>query len=128
MPENVNEQVAWNLSEILIGQIGNLLQKANTEFINGKIANAFVSMQTIRLLINQDLAPEEITALNSAELEAIKIMNSGSIYTGFTTNESKKKQYFLGRAIFVDYHNLIMGALKRHGYSIPPKPDSTRIN
>lgn len=127
MPDNTHEQVAWNLSEILIRQIGGLLQKANTEFINGHIANAFTTMQTIGLLIFHDLAPEEVTAITNAEKEARDIINSSGLYIGFKVDSNKRDKYFDGRTKFITYHNLIMKALKRHGYSIPPKPDTARI-
>lgn len=126
--ETSNEQVAWNLSSILIEQIGLLLKKAITENINGKIGNAFRVMQNIRLLIHHDLSPDEVKDLIDIEKKASAIINNGDLYKGFKADEDKKAKYFIGLELYIKYHNKIMNALKKHGYSIPGKLDSTRIN
>jgi len=122
-----SEKVSWNLSEILIKQIGNLLAQASSNFIAGRIGNAFTMMQTIRMLIHQDLKKEEIKDLNTAEKDAKNMSNSADLYKGFQIDAERQKKFFEGRLKYVEYHNLVMDCLKRHGYSIPPKAEAHRI-
>lgn len=126
--ESTNEQVAWNLSSILIDQIGLLLRKAVIENINGKIGNAFRIMQNVRLLIHHDLNEDELQELIELEKKASIIINNGDLYRGFEEDDQKKTKYFIGLECYIQYHNKIMIALKKHGYSIPGKLDTTRIN
>lgn len=123
-----NLQVSWNLSESLILQISNLLQNATNNFINGKIGNAFTSMQAIRLIINQDLISSEIKDLDKKEKEAALMINYNQVYRGFAVDGNKQTYFFKGREKYLAYHHAIMAALKLHGYSIPSRPDSKRLN
>jgi len=125
--QSESEKVSWNLSEILIKQIGNLLAQANSNFIAGRIGNAFTIMQTIRLLIHHDLGEKEVKKILKSEEEATSMINNTDMYKGFNVDEGKKILFFDGRAKYVLYHNLVMSCLKEHGYSIPPKAETHRI-
>lgn len=121
------EMVSWNLSQNLIQQIGNSLQQATRAFIDGKIASAFTIMQSISLAIHQDLAPDELKLIEKMEADTADLVNYGSTLKGFTNDANMKERYNRGRIKYIKYHHQIMKSLKRHGYSIPPKADHTKI-
>lgn len=129
MPDKVevSQQVAWNLGSSLIMQISNLLQNASNHFIAGRIGSAFTIMQAIRLIVDQDLDAEERQEIIKQEKKAASIMNHSDVYRGFEIDHKKKTSFFQGRQIYLDYHNQIMAALKKHSYTVPAKQDTVKI-
>lgn len=122
------EQVSWNLSQMLIIQIGNLLSEASKYFIMGSISDAFVRIQSIRMLISHDLSEEELSSLLDLENKyGGQIINGGNLNKGFKTDDRKLKVFTDGRTYFIQYHGKVMNSLKKHGYSIPPKQDSSKM-
>ena len=124
-----NDQVAWNLSQNLIIEIGNLLRGANRDYIEGRVGNAFIKMQTVVSTIIQDLKPIELEDIIKYERDNAEFMiNYSTVFQGFAIDKGRLHTFNQGRFKYLNYRMKVMCALKKHGYTIPPKTDHTRVN
>lgn len=122
-----SEQVAWNLSQQLIFQIGHLLQRASQNYVTGYMDKCYFDVREIRTLIFADLSKEEIIELKTLEGKITNaIAKSRSKISSKPTEEEKKyraiQNLFLSR-----YRERMMELLSKYGYLISKKQDSSRM-
>ena len=111
MEAGETQQVSWNLSQSIIMEIGNLLQRANTYYLSGHLDQWFFSLKAIKMRFIQSLEPKEREEL--AELE-LNIISMGSFKLAMIQVEN--------------YNERIMDLLQRYGYAMKLRDDLTNIN
>lgn len=108
-------QSGWNLSQALIMQIGELLRQASYEWLNGYSGKAFWCYREIFYLVLPDMSIKELKKGRNLELEYFR-----------NSKENGMKSINLN-IILTNYRSFIMMVLKRHGYFISRKEDSSRM-
>jgi len=115
--EKNSEQVSWNLSQALINEISSLLLQSNTQYLQGKIDQAFFSLKAIKLRIIQNLSEEECQAFRKLEnLSFLKLEKA----------TEQQKLFLIGRN-YENYNNLVMRSLQKYGFLIPFKQSSKQM-
>jgi len=115
--ENINptsNQVEWNLSSAVIGEIQTLLGISNRSYLNGNLSKAFWCLKAVKFRFIQSLNTEERNGLKKLEK---------SFMLGI---KERKKGYMA--YIYEGYTEKIMDLLELYGYLIPKKKDSKRIS
>jgi len=142
MEENTNQEVSWNLSQQIINQIGYLLQKASSDYANGKIYPCFVSTTEVSLFLEPHLTNEEKnkliglennfnrTIMQINEASQIKERDEFEYYTLKTkkTRLNIKKLISERIKILTTYRKLILNLLDKYGFSVSRKKDNTKIS
>ena len=109
-----SDQVEWNLSSAVIGEIQSLLGISNRAYLNGNLSKAFWCLKAVKFRFIQSLEPDERNDLKELEKKFMKGIRE------------KKKGY---RAyIYEEYTEMIMDLLESYGYLIPKQKDSKRIS
>jgi len=111
---NEEDQVAWNLSSILIQQIGILIIRGSTYYTKGNLIKCFFDFQEIKTLIHADLDPNEKKHLDKLENILFKYRKEIKINNNF--NKYLRK-----------YRERILEFLSKYGYLISKKKDSKKI-
>jgi uncharacterized ubiquitin-like protein YukD len=117
---NTEEQVAWNLASQLLMEIGNLLNHANSHFLNGRIDLAFYNLKAVKFRIIQNLKPEERKKFTEIEKDLAKEIEEDE-------EESTIKISNKGEVLFEKYNELLMDSLEKYGYTIKKQEDRTQI-
>jgi len=110
------EQSAWNLSQMLIFQISQLLQEASLFYTKGNVRKAYFKTREIRFLIHADLTEEEIKECKRLE-KLFSVLPSKRPMRAVQIQE-----YFLTK-----YREEIFNLLKKYGYLVSKKEESTRM-
>jgi hypothetical protein len=128
------DQSAWNLSQHIINQIGNLLVTASTKFRRGDIQNSYWDTEEIRILIHDDLDDEEIKKLKEYEQRICRLysVTKKNIITnrediGEDTKReimSAKHQHYVE---VKEYRMYIMELLGKYGYSVSKKENAAKM-
>lgn len=125
MEENV--QVGWNLAQSLLQEIASLLEGASRAYIAGNYPNAFNHLRAVRMRISPSLKKEEHKEMTEKESGFAKWYGQ-SISTGFSQTKMQSFSAFKVFQIYGQYNDLLMQALGKYGYLIPPKEDKTNLN
>jgi hypothetical protein len=132
MAETETFEVAWNLSQALIMEISNLLQRANNHYLKGELDKAFYCLKAIKFRIIQDLNPEERKVLSDLEDTYSQLIHALAEFTSSPNNAknnmpenvikiSKQK----GPEGYEKYNETLMDLLGKYGYTISKKEDRT---
>lgn len=114
MAENENnapEQVSWNLSQILIQEIGGLIAQGSYAYRKGRVNSCFFAFQEIRVLIHADLSKEEKEFLDGLDRQR----------RGLKSNDPKNISFVR------KYREKIMDLLSKYGYLISKKIDEVKM-
>lgn len=129
--KRIIEQSAWNLSEQIIMQIGNLLQSASRNFRTGSPMKAYWDFEEIRILIYPDLAPEERDKLRAYEIDISKCYAKSKGGINEQGSYEKTKEMKLNEIrhyeMVKEYRMYIMQLLAKYGYSIKKEKDKSRM-
>jgi hypothetical protein len=134
MERETGEEVAWNLSQYLIGQIAECLGLASSYYIRMNFLQSFLALKEARKKINASLNEEEEKEFESKEkilIQHFAILTSD--YDFSNGKEEKKKWKTKGQirgivAFEIDsYSNLLMNKIAKYGYGVPAKEDKTRL-
>lgn len=128
------DQSAWNLSQHIISQIGNLLLTASTKFRRGDIQGSYWDTEEIRILVHDDLNDEEISKLKEYETKIGRLYSVTKKNVGTNKeeiNEDLKKE--IGIAKYQHYQEVknyrmyIMELLGKYGYSVSKKENAAKM-
>ncbi|HEC37461.1 hypothetical protein LCGC14_0476660 [marine sediment metagenome] len=116
MIDNYNQpdQVEWNLSSAVIGQIQSLLEISSRAYLNGNLSKAFWCLKASKFRFIQSLNPKERKSLRNMEMKFMKAM--------------KQRKKSMMAYLYEEYTEKLMDYLEAYGYLIPKKKDSTRIS
>ena len=130
----IKEEVAWNLSQAIIDQIGLLISSFVKNYKVYDYEKAFRDMKSIRLIIVANLNTNERTDTKSKEKSLDFLLSQRSFASnkdGFDNTKqiefSKKNGKDLIKNLD-DYVELLMDLLKKYGYLIPVKEDKKNLN
>lgn len=147
MAEKENKEVqqsAWNLSAILIEQIGYLLSGSSTSYRQGRIQSSFFDVEEVRNLIHTYLEKDERKTLDDL---GTKICKLNSIWINLQNKyeddlkdpiddceEGQKrdmvrmlKAKHLHSKYVKEYRRLIMEMLTKYGLGLSGKEDSSKM-
>lgn len=133
------EQVSWNLSQVLSNKIGSLISSASSNSLNGKEMNSFFCYREISILIYHHLSEKEREKIFDREKEINSVVAElNKLIRQFkredieaSENESLKEQ--INRANtkryfhIQEYKKLILNLLDTYGYLMERKKDSSRM-
>ena len=108
-----SNQVEWNLSSGIVGEIQSLLGISNRAYVSGNLSKAFWCLKAVKFRFIQSLDTKERKELRKLEKEFLGAINS---------RKKNEMAYY-----YEEYIELIMDNLETYGYLIPKKKDSTRI-
>lgn len=128
-------QSAWNLSQHIISQIGNLLLTASSKFRRGDIQNAYWDTEEIRILIHDDLDDNEIQKLKEYESKIGRLYSITKKGQGVMNkeeiNEDMKKEISIAKHTHYQevksYRMYIMELLGKYGYSVSKKENAAKM-
>jgi len=132
------EKVSWNLSQALIFEISNMLKLSSTNYILMNFEKSFTALKCVKMRIianlNEDEIMEFVTLEKNCKIGLIKQKVTkfkesnqfGCPYTEDDFNAAKNIKVNLVDAID-EYNEKIMIALKKYGFLIPAKKDSTQM-
>ena len=118
-------QVSWNLSQMLLQEISELLYISSHAFVERRLSKAFESLKGVRMRIVQSLNQEERKQLSTIEEQArqrILIENS----VGMPSNIYDGNRGKLAKIVEV-YNDMIMDMLEKYGYLIAKKEDVKKV-
>lgn len=125
--EEENEQVSWNLSQIIIVEIGNNLRIASDLYYQRRFFDCFMKLKSVGMRVNPYLSVDEIGNLKTIE-DSIFKKNSKTKRVGFGKPTGEAAQAFGSIRIKVDeYNNKLLSLLKKYGLLIATKEDKTKI-
>ena len=121
------ERVSWNLRQLLIYDIGDLLRSASVQYVKRNYAKVFDYLKAAKMRVVAYLNAEEIQKLADMEIKAYGYINATKP-TGFNTlsEDTKKNQKDLW-LILDSYNNLLFSLLKKYGLLIPIQEDLTKL-
>ena len=134
------EQVSWNLSQAISGQIDALIQSCRRASLSGRILDCFHNAKEIRLLINHHFKPEERKSVDDLEEEinvvSLKIKKIGLVEEedefeydyGNRETDVKRNLVILNnnRVQLVEkYRKTVLNLLDEYGYLMERKQDSS---
>lgn len=133
MSEDSKEKVEWNLSKFLIQEIGMLLQRATTLYINGKYARAIECLIAAKMRVIQGMNNDERKAFTSKEKEIRDILIKETIAKMKGDWSPEMEDWIINHrpqtaVLIEEYNTLLMDTLKTLGYTIQLKKDKTNMN
>lgn len=126
--EEERDQVAWNVAQHLINQIGNLLDYSSRYFIAGNYLKAFTTLKEIKKKIIASLDNNERKSFREKE---DKILEKLNLYNKPLENEleagKKSKERYQLVNLLDDYTENIMEVLSKYGFGVGLKEDNTKM-
>lgn len=120
------DKVSWNLAAGIIMEIQNLLAKANTNYISGRITKCFHCLKAIKMRIIQNLSQEERLHLKKLEEEIHKKM-----YALESTSTEDGKEWHIAKGevcnLVENYNETILDLLDKYGFLIEKKQDYKKM-
>ena len=138
----IEEQVSWNLSQEISGQIASLIRTGRRYAISGDVLNSFFMFKEIRLLINHHLNSKEIEKVEDLEdaINRVNIeMRQLSIFEedDFEFDDDGSRQRGIKLKLIVlknkrlelneKYRRKILDLLDSYGYLMERKKDSAHM-
>lgn len=122
MIDNLSQsnQVEWNLSSAIVGEIQRLLSVSTTAYLNGNLVKAFWCLKAVKFRFIQSLTKD--MGEEKGERSKLKGIEK-SFYESSKKNKRNEMAYY-----YDIYTETIMDLLEEYGYLIPKKKDSTRIS
>lgn len=127
------EQAGWNLKADFSRMVLNQLQSAGIYYSEGEVPNWFWCLSACRELVNHDLKPGEVTALDKQELVIKKGINMWNRIHRLREHDRTKitKELRKGVAEFIvnvkKYQRNLMALLKKMGY-FPAKENREELS
>lgn len=123
------EEVSWNLSQIIIIEIGNNLRIASDLYYHRRFFDCFMKLKTISMRIIPYIDLTEKSELKKIEKQIFFINGKCfPIKQGFTKlNEEMIKSFFDLRLNVDKYNNFLLFLLKEYGLLIQMREDRTKI-
>lgn len=113
--KDIKSKVAWNLSEAVTVELGELLKEASRTYFTGRLHNWYIILRAIKMRITPKLTKDERQDLLNLEFK-IKLCR---------TNRKLRKRlgYFIER-----YNEMILDLLEDKGFYPQDKEDRSKIN
>lgn len=123
-------QVSWNLSAMLIQDIGMHLAKSSMLFAENKFYDSYKELVVVEMRISTYFSDEEKKQIR----KYAPYLDKGGIIYSSLPNGSESIEYFRKMQDQIKYHtllkqynDLIMDALKKYGFLIKPSEDSKKM-
>lgn len=123
-----NEKASWNLSQLLIMEIGNLLSRSSDAYVSGNYSKAFENLKAVSMRVVSYLEQEEYEKL--IDLES----NMSMFVRGIKLRRPFEKRHEVSLIAEMklqkkldEYNKLIFFLLKKYGLLIPAKKDLTDL-
>jgi len=125
---NSSDEVSWNLSQLFINEIGNLLNEASRNYVNRNYSKSFDDLKAVSMRVVAYLNEEEIEKLDKLEKNFYKNSNN-TIKNGFEKPTIKiLKALKLQLYYYTEYNNCLLKLLRKYGLLIPLKEDTTEMS
>lgn len=132
----LSEEVAWNMDSDHLMQISNLLNQADSHYLDCNFQKCALTLKGVKLQIIQNLNPEERVKLKRKEEQIhlhISIQNianrefSKELSRSLLEKINKIKTYCFPK-IIEDYREMLMDLLAKYGFLSNKKRNRTRLN
>lgn len=123
MEEDITEQpqVSWNLSQALIAEIANLLQRASGYYVEGKFWQSFDCLKATKFRFIQSLNKEEREKFEKQEAKVSGYLRFHIPALGYDNPNLWAKIRGVIRQEVDIYNVMVMDSLNKYGYLIKPK-------
>lgn len=125
--DNRTEEVSWNLSQILISEIGNLLNNASHNYVKRNYAKTFDYLKAVKMRIVAYLSEAEIKNLCILEEKAYKYMEVRKPHGFKPITPEQSKNNFLLWKLLDEYNTTLFILLRKYGLLIPMKEDTSKL-
>ncbi len=124
---DVKKSAAWNASQAIIDQVGELLAMASHASIQGDHVKAFYALKECKHKIFSFFTEKEIEEFTKKEVLLTKLLSSNVMREENIINHPRLAQKVRVLISFsIDqYHKLFMQKLTKYGYGIGLKEDKT---
>lgn len=124
--EHKLDKIDWNLSALIAEELGGLLSKATTNYLNGDLSNMFYCLKAIKMRVIQNIKLEERKILFEKEKEIDKqILNLKFI------NKKNKKEILIAQSNLArtieEYNELVLDLLDKYEFLFKKQSDHKRM-
>lgn len=112
MESKVNNKVVLNISDRLLNQIAQLIDRASNSYLRGQLSKSFFCLKALKLKTQQSFSPEERKNLKTYEYLFLKNHN---------------KDMTACSKAYEDYYEKLMDLLNKYDYLVRKATNSSRI-
>jgi len=121
------QEVSWNLSMILIAEIGNLLNHASNNYVKRNYGKAFDYLKAVKMRVVAYLSKDEINKLSDMEDKAYKYIEFSKPKGFNPIGESYYENTFKLWKLLDEYNTFLFSLLRKYGLLIPMKEDTSKL-
>lgn len=119
-------KASFNMAQILISQIGNLLAQTNYNYVRGDIPLAFYCTQSIKMNIVQNLDQDERKKLNELESKLAELIENYNLVKRNKRDEAKVINKKIA-GLYLKYKEEVMDLLNKYGYLVSERQDASKM-